>query len=44
VRRARLVAESASQVQQMRDLLERAWPAILDTARQPFKSHHLPRH
>ena len=38
VRRARLVAESVSQVQQMRDLLECAWPAVLDAARQPFKS------
>ncbi|HEY2687006.1 MAG TPA: transposase [Streptosporangiaceae bacterium] len=37
-RRARLVAESAGQVKQMRDLLERAWPAVLDAARQPFKS------
>jgi transposase len=37
-RRARLVAESVSQVQQMRDLLECAWPAVLDAARQPFKS------
>jgi transposase len=38
IRRARLVAESVSQVQQMRDLLECAWPAVLDAARQPFKS------
>jgi transposase len=38
VRRARLVAEPVSQVQQMRDLLECAWPAVLDAARQPFKS------
>ena len=38
VRWARLVAESVSQVQQMRDLLECAWPAVLDAARQPFKS------
>jgi transposase len=38
IRRARLVAESAGQVQQMRDLLECAWPAVLDAARQPFKS------
>jgi transposase len=37
-RRARLVAESVSQVQQMRDLLECAWPAVLDAARQPFRS------
>jgi transposase len=32
------VAESVSQVQQMRDLLECAWPVVLDAARQPFKS------
>ena len=38
IRRARLVAEQTAQVQQMRDLLECAWPAVLDTARQPFKS------
>ncbi len=38
IRRARLVAEQVAQVQQMRDLLECAWPAVLDTARQPFKS------
>ncbi len=36
IRRARLVAESVSQVQQMRDLLECTWPAVLDAARQPF--------
>jgi transposase len=38
VRRARLVAEQTAQMQQMRDLLECAWPAVLDAARQPFKS------
>jgi transposase len=38
IRRARLIAEQVAQVQQMRDLLECAWPAVLDTARQPFKS------
>jgi transposase len=38
LRRARLVAEQVAQVQQMRDLLECAWPAVLDAARQPFKS------
>jgi hypothetical protein len=27
-----------SQVQQMRDLLECVWPAVLDAARQPFRS------
>lgn len=36
--RARLVAESVSQVQQMRDLPECAWPAVLDAARQPLES------
>jgi transposase len=30
--------EHTAQVQQMRDLLECAWPAVLDAARQPFKS------
>jgi transposase len=34
-RRAQLLAEAGSQVQQMRALLECAWPASLDTARQP---------
>jgi transposase len=38
IRRARLVAEQVAQMQQMRDLLECAWPAVLDAARQPFKS------
>ena len=38
MRRARLIAEQVAQVQQMRDLLECAWPAVLDSARQPFKS------
>jgi transposase len=38
IRRARLVADSVSQVQQMRDLLECVWPGVLDAARQPFKS------
>jgi transposase len=38
IRRARLVAGQTAQVQQMRDLLECAWPAVLDAARQPFKS------
>jgi len=32
------VAETVSQVQQMRDLLECVWPAVLDAARQPFRS------
>jgi transposase len=38
IRRARLIAEQTAQVQQMRDLLECAWPAVLEAARQPFKS------
>jgi transposase len=38
VRREQLITEAGSQVQQMRDLLECAWPAALDTARQPFRS------
>src|SRR5580700_5455531 len=37
-RRAQLITEAGSQIQQMRDLLECAWPAALDTARQPFRS------
>jgi transposase len=37
-RRARLVAETTSCVQQMRDLLECGWPAMLDTAAKQFKS------
>jgi hypothetical protein len=36
-RRAQLLDEAGSQVQQMRALLERAWPASLDAARQPFR-------
>jgi transposase len=38
VRREQLLTEAGSQVQQMRDLLECAWPAVLDAARQPFRS------
>jgi transposase len=37
-RREQLITEAGSQVQQMRDLLECAWPAVLDAARQPFRS------
>ncbi len=37
-RREQLVEETVSQVQQMRDLLECVWPAVLDAARQPFRS------
>src|SRR5262249_28024702 len=35
-RREQLITEAGGQIQQMRDLLERVWPAALDTARQPF--------
>jgi transposase len=38
VRREQLITEAGSQIQQMRDLLECAWPAALGTARQPFRS------
>jgi transposase len=37
-RREQLITEAGGQIQQMRDLLECAWPAALDTARQPFRS------
>ncbi len=37
VRREQLITEAGRQIQQMRDLLECAWPAALDTARQPFR-------
>jgi transposase len=37
-RRDQLIAESTSQVQQMRDLLECVWPAGLDTAKKSFRS------
>ena len=37
-RREQLITEAGRQVQQMRALLECAWPASLDTARQPFRS------
>src|SRR6476660_7252951 len=37
-RRGQLTTEAGRQIQQMRDLLECAWPAALDTARQPFRS------
>jgi len=38
IRREQLLTEAGSQVQQMRHLLECAWPAVLDAARQPFRS------
>jgi transposase len=37
-RREQLLVEAGSQVQQMRALLECVWPAVLQTARQPFRS------
>ena len=37
-RREQLITEAASQIQQMRDLLECVWPAALQAARQPFRS------
>ncbi len=37
-RREQLITKAGSQVQQMRALLECAWPASLNTARQPFRS------
>jgi transposase len=37
-RRVQLLVESGSQIQQMRALLECVWPAVLQTAQQPFRS------
>jgi transposase len=37
-RREQLITEIGGQVQQMRDLLDCVWPAVLDAARQPFRS------
>lgn len=37
-RRARLSTESTACIQQLRDLLECAWPAVLGAAAQPFES------
>jgi transposase len=37
-RREQLLTEIGGQLQQMRDLLDCVWPAVLDTARQPFRS------
>src|SRR6516165_6419591 len=39
VRREQLIAATSGQVQQMRDLLDCVWPAVLDCAQQPFRSH-----
>jgi transposase len=38
-RRERLIAEATAGVQQLRDLLECAWPAALGCAAKPFESH-----
>ncbi|MDP3951457.1 IS110 family transposase [Microbacterium sp.] len=38
-RREQVIADKVAAVQQIRDLLECTWPAALDTAAQPFKSH-----
>ena len=38
-RREQLLEDHVACVQQIRDLLECVWPAALDTAKQPFKSH-----
>lgn len=37
-RRSRLITESTACIQQLRDLLECAWPAVLDAAARPFGS------
>ena len=41
--REQLITEAGGQFQQMRDLPECAWPAALDTARQPFARHWIAR-
>lgn len=38
-RRERLIAEATADIQQLRDLLECAWPAVLDAAAKPFESN-----
>ncbi len=38
-RREQLITETSGQVQQIRDLLECVWPAVLDCAQQPFRSN-----
>jgi transposase len=38
VRREQLITATSSQVQQMRDLIDCVWPAVLDCAHQPFRS------
>ena len=37
-RREQLITETTAQVQQIRDLLDCVWPAVLETAAQPFRS------
>ncbi|UUO01269.1 IS110 family transposase [Mycolicibacterium novocastrense] len=37
-RRQRLIAESTACIQQLRDLLECAWPGVLEAAAKPFES------
>jgi transposase len=37
-RREQLITATSGQVQQMRDLLDCVWPAVLDCAQQPFRS------
>ena len=37
-RREQLITETTAQVQQMRDLLDCVWPAVLEAAAQPFRS------
>jgi transposase len=37
-RRARLVTDATAAVQQLRDLLDCVWPAVLDAAASPFRS------
>jgi transposase len=37
-RREQLITDTSGQVQQMRDLLECVWPAVLECAQQPFRS------
>jgi transposase len=37
-RREQLITETSGQVQQIRDLLECVWPAVLPAAAQPFRS------
>jgi len=37
-RRARLTTEATAGVQQLRDLLDCVWPAVLDAAASPFRS------